>query len=197
MRRRLFTILSVFSLVLLVTAAVLWIRGFWVNDTFVAARWRMGPEGATGRFLYLDSECSQFGVTYRWQHDPLSPEELARWQEQPPPMLQFGHGCNPTCRLTLWSAERGEWPWERAGFQYHTSANFVPKRPGVFDRRLLVPFWFVLLIFGALPAYYAVTVHRTWRQRRPGFCLTCGYDLRATPDRCPECGTAAMPSGDS
>jgi hypothetical protein len=47
-----------------------------------------------------------------------------------------------------------------------------------------------LMVILALPL--GVTgVRRWWRERaaaRDGLCAACGYDLRATPDRCPECG---------
>jgi hypothetical protein len=57
---------------------------------------------------------------------------------------------------------------------------------------LTVPHWLIVVLSAALPVRRAVTRRR---QRvlsgrlRLGLCPTCGYDLRASPDRCPECGT--------
>jgi hypothetical protein len=52
---------------------------------------------------------------------------------------------------------------------------------------VLIPWWAVCLVTAAMLARQLRRLRRPFREA--GHCVTCGYDLRATPDRCPECGT--------
>jgi len=47
-----------------------------------------------------------------------------------------------------------------------------------------VPFLLPLLLSAIAPILWYRRRHRY----RPGTCQECGYDLRASPNRCPECG---------
>lgn len=54
-----------------------------------------------------------------------------------------------------------------------------------------VPYWFLAALLST-PTVCAV--YRSMRRRHPyGHCQMCGYDLRSTRARCPECG--AKPAG--
>jgi len=56
-----------------------------------------------------------------------------------------------------------------------------------------VPYWLTGVI-GAVPPLLLARNELRRRRKRHGACLVCGYDLRATPDRCPECGTSPASS---
>lgn len=54
--------------------------------------------------------------------------------------------------------------------------------------RVGVSHWLLALLLIVPPALALHRWRASRRARRIGLCRACGYDLRATPDRCPECG---------
>jgi hypothetical protein len=76
--------------------------------------------------------------------------------------------------LPLWVAIVGVWvPWK--GPEWLAAVLF-------------------LIVVAASVAYRVARALRSQQKRNRefgGLCLSCGYDLRATPGRCPECGREA------
>jgi hypothetical protein len=55
-------------------------------------------------------------------------------------------------------------------------------------RAISVPHLISTPLLAILPLALFIRRQRQRRRGQTGCCMTCGYDLRATPGRCPECG---------
>jgi hypothetical protein len=92
-------------------------------------------------------------------------------------------------RITLCRQEGRDWGKEfpgfnAAGFQY---AGLRGPNGSLYN--ISVPHWFPAALFMLAPVTWVITERRRRHRPRRGRCTRCGYDLRATPGRCPECGT--------
>lgn len=73
--------------------------------------------------------------------------------------------------------------WDRMGFSYW----YI----GPFDWQIEIPWWLFTLTAAISLRGLLIRRGREIRQAFIGsnLCLNCGYDLRASIERCPECGT--------
>jgi hypothetical protein len=61
-------------------------------------------------------------------------------------------------------------------------------------KSVTIPFWALALIALIMPSFWLAKALHRGKMINPGTCTKCGYDLRASHERCPECGTPIVPS---
>jgi hypothetical protein len=103
----------------------------------------------------------------------------------------WGYSTSPVNASESWGWECGgtDDGWRFLGMQYMHDLTVLSGRRQYYV--IFVPFWMLMVPASALPIARATKWHfgrRTWRMEHR-LCLHCGYDMRASPERCPECGT--------
>ncbi|HEX2971641.1 MAG TPA: hypothetical protein VHP11_04880 [Tepidisphaeraceae bacterium] len=170
MRHRLFAILSVISLLLCAATGMLWLRTFFVRDDIRICGW----ERSASRYdeLRIQSGGDLLSIFFT-RSTPTGHQRFPglRWNHERYPLTHYG----PQSRLWSWL-----W-WD----------HYLDQQPNSTDEcwRVQVRPWLLLLPPLILPAGWALGDLRQHRTQRKGLCVQCGYDLRASKERCPECGT--------
>jgi hypothetical protein len=173
MTRRLSTLAALLSLALCLATAALWMRSYWVSDSF---DWdRPGVRHSIG---------SNRGIIW-WNRMDISKS----------PQSSFSRGTGYDRHPAGASNDMFPPTWSFAGFAWwHAVLSLTPGSGGVDIRSLRVPDWPIVVAMSVLPGLWLMTRRRRNR-RADGLCRRCGYDLRATPGRCPECGTVTPTAG--
>jgi hypothetical protein len=195
MRRKLFTLAAAVSAVLFVAVGTLWVRSYRVFN----AHWLgwgcssgagtssgyivTGQNWPGGMWFAVESVRNADPAWWQWMHNADGTGLFVDSNT-----LRYS-GWRKTHRPAFTAGRNEKTPWRlRYGGQ---AAGWVERSVGA-------PHWFLLLLTVPLPlAWAGATRSRRRRRRRArqGLCLRCGYDLRSTPDRCPECGAVPTPKG--
>jgi hypothetical protein len=195
LRHRLFNLLSwgtlIVSILALLAVSTGWVRSHFHYDSFIYhSTWsHVTDEGSMNIWLASGDGVARIAYDSSWRRHPLMQRTIV-----------LNTGASDRDDRT-WSHE--SWPIQASPGQ-NLGAGFSPGRPstgssfaGSRHVSYGLPYWAIALVT-AIPGPPLITMrvrrYLRFRSRRlTGLCTVCGYDLRATPDRCPECG--AIPEG--
>jgi hypothetical protein len=189
------------SLVLAVATAVLWVRSYSDSKAYSLRRVDALDGGVRYREFAL---WSTYGTTCLTSTDYELPIRLWSYElnhfHKPRPVLGEGWG-RFSGQVQRDSIEHrrslARETWQFAGIARYRSISQVATGRSEGEIYWLIPHSYLLTLFSLPPLlYFTLAARRGLRRRarrRRGQCLDCGYDLRATPGRCPECGRESSP----
>jgi len=154
------------------------VRGYWVTEMWRVGTWHESEAGYFFRRVKLTSGRGGLRVWVGTGFMPRGSENNASF----PTMIGNWRHFVLDPQYPVERVQRPNPPaW--AGFQ-----AYVGPRPPDHYVSVTAPSWACVAGFGILPAAWSARRARRRGRLKRGHCTACGYDLRATPGRCPECG---------
>ena len=152
---------AVVSLLLCVVSLTLWVRSHIIADQL--------SQGGIGWYVLINSDHGVLAYVIGDESTPLDPPYP--WRRNSVRGATFGGGFDATVGSSV----------------SHFKSGTTPVR----QRAWWVSHWVICAATIPLPLWCSVGLSKRKRRQRlkEGRCLACGYDLRGTPNRCPECGT--------
>jgi hypothetical protein len=169
-RRRLFASVSVLSLICCLVTAGLWVRSYWREDAiFVFCDPWFGDHDG---LLFSSASGRIYGAYAIEETTSRYPSFSVDYSDAT--SIPYVTKLTVQHRVLGAGISLGGGPATNSGYGLRWA--------------FILPHAAACAAFGALPVAWAWRFERTRRRRFAGLCLNCGYDLRATPERCPECG---------
>jgi hypothetical protein len=175
MKHRLFNLMTALSLLLCVAVVAVWVRSRFHYDILT---WRRCDERGKVVNPVVATTRGRVELIWRVVYHSSNPPS-SRWLYNSTGRPGRGGFRDPDGVRASYDDVR----WIRFQRQHPLPSNFYFS-----EYRLVLRLWYVALLAALLPAYWLYRKVQRRGLEEAGRCGDCGYDLRATPGRCPECG---------
>jgi hypothetical protein len=184
------SLLSIVVLIFLVVYSAITYRQ--IYDYSILAK-NDGEKSYTRHWLLIETYRARWAVLYAYSRDDGKTDpwvadlkfEWDHWYNGPPQKPSYGSG---EIAIPAWLARLG----------FHASrTESHDKRSDYWEQSISAPDWVPGVLCIPLPALWMRRLLRLRHRRKHGLCVICGYDLRASKERCPNCGNPIEPCPDA